>query len=368
MQKIRKEKKMKYEFIKREQLKEKPTEDLGFGQYFTDYMFEMTYSKEKGWHDKKIRPYGSIEVDPSVMVLHYAQETFEGLKAYRKGDDVYLFRPEMNGKRFQNSNERMCMPKVDVDEFVEIIETIVDLERDWIPQAEGESLYIRPLMFASEINLAVQAANKYTFLVSLSPVGQYYKEGINPVKIYVEDQYIRAAQGGTGFVKCGGNYAASLIAQQRAEDLGYSQVLWLDGKERKYVEEVGSMNAMFLVDDTIYTAPIDGTVLPGVTRDSVIKLLDEFDIKVKEEHFTIDFLLGMIEAGRLKEAFGTGTAAVISPIGELGYKGKSYVINDFKTGDLTKKLYDRLTGIQYGKEEDTYGWRRKVKNDNSEIE
>lgn len=358
---------MKYEFIKRENLKEKPQGDLGFSKYFTDYMFEMTWTDEEGWHDKKIRPYGPIEIDPSVMVLHYAQETFEGMKAYRNGDEVYLFRPEMNAKRFQNSNERMCMPKVDEVEFVEIIEELVDLERDWIPEGEGESLYIRPFMFAKEVTLGVKPSNEYSFLVTLSPVGQYYKEGINPVKIFVEDQYIRAAQGGTGFVKCGGNYAASLIAQERAEKLGYTQVLWLDGKHRKYVEEVGSMNAMFLVDDTIYTAPIDGTVLPGVTRDSVIKLLDEFDVKLKEEHFTIDFLIEMVKEGRLKEAFGTGTAAVISPIGELGYKGESFVINDFKTGELTQKLYDRLTGIQYGKLEDEYGWRREVKTNKSEI-
>lgn len=355
---------MKYNFIQRESLKEKPTDNLGFGKYYTDYMFQMTWSKEEGWHDKKIKPHGPIEVDPSFMVLHYAQETFEGMKAYKNEDKVYLFRPEMNAKRFQNSNERMSMPKVDIDEFVDIIKDLVYLERDWIPQGEGKALYIRPLMFASEINLEVKAANKYTFLVILSPVDKFYKEGINPVKIFVEDQYIRAAQGGTGFVKCGSNYGSSFIAQKRAEKLGYTQVLWLDGKYKKYVEEVGAMNAMFLVDDTIYTAPIDGTVLPGVTRDSVIKLLDEFDIKLKEEHFTIDFLIEMIEEGRLKEAFGTGTAAVISPIGELGYKGKSYVINDFKTGDLTKKLYDRLTGIQYGELEDKYGWRREVKNDN----
>lgn len=354
---------MKYKFIERDKLKEKPQGELGFGKYYTDYMFEMTYTEDEGWHDKKIRPYGPIEVDPSVMVLHYAQETFEGLKAYKNDGKVYLFRPEMNAKRFQSSNERMCMPKIDTEEFINIIEELVNLERDWIPDSEGASLYIRPFMFASEKNIGVKVANKYTFLVSLSPVGQYYKEGINPVKIYVEDKYIRAAQGGTGFVKCGGNYAASLIAQQRAEEMGYTQVLWLDGKERKYVEEVGSMNAMFLIDDTIYTAPIDGTVLPGVTRDSVIKLLDEFDVKLKEEHFTIDFLIDMIEEGRLKEAFGTGTAAVISPIGELGYKGNSYIINEFKTGDLTKKLYDGLTGIQYGRLEDKYGWRREVKND-----
>lgn len=229
------------------------------------------------------------------MVLHYAQETFEGMKAYRNGDEVHPFRPEMNAKRFQNSNERMCMPKVDEEEIVEIIEELVDLERDWIPEGEGESLYIRPFMFAKEVTLGVKPSNEYSFLVILSPVGQYYKEGINPVKIFAEDQYIRAAQGATGFVKCGGNYAASLIAQQRAEELGYTQVLWLDGKHRKYVEEVGSMNAMFLVDDTIYTAAIDGTVLPGVTRDSVIKLLDEFDVKLKEEHFTIDFLIEMVK-------------------------------------------------------------------------
>lgn len=350
------------EFIKRDKLKEKPKADLGFGRYYTDYMFEMTWTDEKGWHDKKIRPHGNISVDPSTMVLHYAQETFEGLKAYKKGEDVYLFRPEVNAKRFQNSNDRMCMPKVPVDDFVEIIESLVDVERDWVPEEEGSSLYIRPFMFASEMDLGVRVASEYKFLVILSPVGRYYKEGINPVKIYVEDEYIRAAPGGTGFVKCGGNYAQSLIAQKKAESLGYTQVLWLDGKERKYVEEVGSMNAMFLIDDTVYTAPIDGTVLPGVTRDSILRLLEAKGVKIKEEHFTIDFLMDMASEGRLKEVFGTGTAAVISPIGELYYKGRKEIINNFKTGKLTRELYDELTGIQYGRLDDKYGWRRKVEN------
>ena len=354
---------MEIRFEKREVLKEKPTGALGFGKYETDYMFVMDYDDGK-WHDARIVPYGPIEFDPASMVLHYAQETFEGMKAYKAKDGrVLLFRPEMNARRFINSNKRLSMPIIEEKDFIQAVEELVRVEKDWIPTGEGESLYIRPYMFATEKAIGVHPANSYKFIVICSPVGAYYPEGVNPVKIYVEDEYVRATVGGTGFTKCGGNYAGSLAAQVKAEELGYTQVLWLDGVHRKYVEEVGSMNVMFEVDNTIITAPTDGTVLPGVTRDSILYILRDWGYKVEEKHFAIDDLMKAGHDGSLQEAWGTGTAAVISPIGELYFKGDIVTINDFKTGELTQKIYDTLTGIQWGDLEDKYGWTYEVKVD-----
>ena len=322
----------------------------------------MDWDIGQGWHDARIVPFGPIQMDPASMVLHYAQETFEGLKAYRTKDDrILLFRPEMNARRFANSNKRLCMPEVSEEDFVEAVTRLVDYEKDWVPAAEGTSLYIRPFMFATEAAVGVHPASSYKFVIILSPVGAYYPEGVNPVKIYVEDEYVRATRGGTGFTKCGGNYAASIAAQVKAQDLGYTQVLWLDGVERKYVEEVGTMNVMFMIDNEIVTAPCDGTVLPGVTRDSIIQILKSWGYKVNEKHLAIDDLMKAGHDGTLQEAFGTGTAAVISPIGELRYKDDEVTINDFKTGELTQKLYDTLTGIQWGNVEDTFGWTKEVK-------
>lgn len=355
---------MNIEIIEAKTLKEKPAWDqnLGFGKYFTDYMFTMDWTSEKGWHDAKIQPYGPMCLDPATLVLHYAQETFEGLKAYKTKDGrILLFRPEMNARRFANSNIRLCMEVLPEDMFVEAIERIVEFEKDWIPTAEGTSLYIRPFMFATEAAVGVHPSSAYKFVIILSPVGAYYPEGVNPVKIYVEDEFVRATKGGTGFTKCGGNYAASIAAQVKAEKLGYTQVLWLDGVERRYVEEVGTMNVMFKIDGKIVTAPCDGTVLPGVTRDSIIQLLKAWGYEVEERHLAIDELMEAGKNGTLEEAFGTGTAAVISPVGELNYKGDITVINDFKTGELTQKLYDTLTGIQWGDVEDTFGWTREIK-------
>lgn len=354
---------MDVNFIPAKQLKEKPDGNaLGFGKYFTDYMFTMDWTKEKGWHNATIEPYGPIQLDPATMVLHYAQETFEGLKAYKtKEGKVLLFRPEMNAKRFANSNRRLCMEILPEEMFVDAIATLVSYEKDWIPTAEGTSLYIRPFMFATESAVGVHPSNAYKFMIVLSPVGAYYPEGVNPVKIYVEDEYVRATKGGTGFTKCGGNYAASIAAQVKAEKLGYTQVLWLDGVERKYVEEVGTMNAMFIIDNKIVTAPCDGTVLPGVTRDSVIQLLKSWGYVVEERHLSIEELMEAGRNGSLQEAFGTGTAAVISPIGELNYKGEIIKINNFKTGEITQRLYDTLTGIQWSKLEDTFHWTYEVK-------
>lgn len=352
---------MEVKFVERKDLKEKPLENLGFGKYFTDYMFVMDRKEDQGRHDMRIVPYGPLELDPSTMVLHYAQETFEGLKAYRgENGEVYLFRPYMNAKRFKNSNRRMCMPEVDEDIFVGAIRELLKVEKDRVPSGSEESLYIRPVMFANQVSLGVSVADSYTFLVVLSPVGAYYPEGVNPVKIYVEDEYVRATQGGTGFVKCGGNYAGSLAGQEKAEKLGYTQVLRLDGVHRKYVEEVGSMNVMFLIDGKVVTAPIDGTVLPGVTRDSILTLLKDFGYEVEERHMSIEELMDAGRSGRLEEARGTGTAAVISPIGELYYRGERVVVNNFKTGDLTQRLYDTLTGIQRGRLEDKHDRRLEL--------
>lgn len=353
---------MEIRFEEREVLKEKPKGPLGFGKYQTDYMFVMDYDEGQGWHDARIVPYGPIEFDPASMVLHYAQETFEGMKAYKTKDGrVLMFRPEMNARRFINSNKRMSMPIIPEEDFIQACEAIVRVEKDWIPTGEGESLYLRPYMFATESAIGVHPSHSYKFLVICSPVGAYYPEGVNPVKIYVEDEYVRATVGGTGFTKCGGNYAGSLAAQVKAEALGYTQVLWLDGVERKYVEEVGSMNVMFKIDNTIVTAPTDGTVLPGVTRDSILHILREWGYKVEEKHLSIQDLMKAGHDGTLEEAWGTGTAAVISPIGELYYKGDVVKVNDFKTGELTQKVYDTLTGIQWGELEDKYNWTYEVK-------
>ena len=344
-------------------LKEKPDQsNLGFGKYFTDHMFVYDWDSEKGWHDARIVPYAPIQMDPATMVLHYAQETFEGLKAYRDPEgNVQLFRPEMNAKRMRNSNKRLCMAELPEEEFVEAVETLVKYEQDWIPTAPETSLYIRPFMFATEPGVGVHPAKKYKFVIILTPVGNYYPEGVAPVKIWIEDEFVRAVKGGTGFTKCGGNYAGSLAAQVKAEEHGYTQVLWLDGQERKYVEEVGSMNIMFLINNTVVTAPLEGSVLPGVTRDSMLTILRDWGYKVEERHLSVDELMEAGRTGALQEAWGTGTAAVISPVGELCYKGEEVLINDFKTGELTQKLYDTLTGIQWGKLPDKFNWIHKVK-------
>ena len=353
---------MDIKFIKREELQEKPDQKkLGFGKYFADYMFTMDYDEGIGWHDATIRPYGPIEMNPATVVLHYAQETFEGLKAYRRADgQIQLFRPEMNARRMINSND-VCVWQLFRKICYRAVNALVKAEEDWVPSEPETSLYIRPFAFACESSLGVHKSKAYKFVIILSPVGAYYAEGLAPVKIMVEDEYVRAVQGGTGFTKCGGNYAGSIIGQVKAEKYGCSQVLWLDGRERKYVEEVGAMNIMFKIDGEIYTAPIEGTVLPGVTRDSIIHILKDWGYKVNETHLSVDDLMQVGRDGRLEEVYGTGTAAVISPVGALVYKGEEITINNFKIGELTQKLYDYLTGIQWGKEEDKYGWTRLVK-------
>lgn len=338
--------------------KEKPPADsLGFGKYYTDHMFVIDHTEGCGWHDARIVPYAPLQIDPAAMVLHYAMESFEGLKAYRQPDGtVRLFRPEKNAQRMINTNHRMCLPSLPVEDFAQAVKALVKTEEDWVPSEEGTSLYIRPFVIATEPHLGVRPSATHQFLIICSPVGAYYSTGINPVKIFVEDEYTRATPGGTGFTKCGGNYAASLISQVKAHDLGYEQTLWLDGVEHKYVEEVGSMNCFFKINGTIYTAPCVGTVLPGVTRMSCIELLKKWGFTVSEERLAVADVMKASREGHLEEVFGTGTAAVISPVGELRYEGEVAYINDGKIGEITHKLYDTITGIQWGKLPDDMGW------------
>jgi branched-chain amino acid aminotransferase len=340
--------------------KAKPTDEskLGFGKIFTDHMFLMNYSTEKGWHDPRVVPYGPISLDPSAMVFHYAQELFEGMKAYRRPDgEIQLFRPEKNIERMNNTCRRLCVPEIDPELALQAISAVVEADKDWIPHAEGTSLYIRPFIIATDEFLGVHPSKTYIFSVILSPVGSYYAAGINPVKIMVEREYVRCVKGGTGEAKAGGNYAASLIGQQKAEDMGYAQVLWLDGVERKYIDEVGAMNVFFVIDGTVVTPSLaDGNILPGVTRRSCVEILKKWGIPVEERKLSIDEVLEAHASGKLDEAFGTGTAAVISPIGELFDNGKTYIVNEGKIGAIAQRLYDNLYGIQTGKVEDYMGW------------
>ena len=335
---------------------------LVFGRTFTDHMFLMNYDEGQGWHDPRIVPYGPIALDPAAMCLHYGQEVFEGLKAYRTADGrILLFRPDRNMARLNVSNDRLCIPPIDEEFAIEAIKKLVLVDKDWIPTEEGTSLYIRPYIFAVDAHVGVHPAHHLIFAIILSPVGAYYPEGLNPVKIYVEDEYVRAVKGGMGFTKTGGNYAASLKAQAEAEKKGYTQVLWLDGVERKYIEEVGTMNVFFVIDDEVITPELRGSILSGVTRMSCIDILRSWGMKVSERKLSIEEVAKAAEEGRLKEAFGSGTAAVISPIGELRWGDDVMVINDGKIGEISAKLYDNLTGIQWGKLPDEFGWTVEVK-------
>ena len=337
-------------------------EKLGFGHIFTDHMFMMNYTEGKGWHDARIVPYGNISLDPSAMVFHYGQEMFEGLKAYRGEDDtIYLFRPDMNAKRANASNERLCIPEIPEDMFVEAVKAVVDIDRDWVPSDPGTSLYIRPFVIATDEFLGVAPSKTYLFIVILSPSGAYYESGLAPVGIWIEDEYVRAVKGGMGFAKTGGNYAASLIAQVKAHDSGYSQVLWLDGVERKYIEEVGAMNIMFKISGKVITPALNGSILPGITRNSILHVCRSWGYEVEERRISVDELVAAAKDGSLEEVWGTGTAAVVSPVGKLRYMDDVMTIGDGGIGELTQKLYDELTGIQWGKREDPYGWRIEVK-------
>ncbi len=335
--------------------------NLGFGQYFTDHMFIMDYTEGKGWHDPRIVPYAPLELDPSCMVLHYGQAIFEGLKAYKtKNGEILLFRPEKNMERVNSSNDRLVIPRIDVDFGVQAIKELVRVDADWIPDAPGTSLYIRPFIIATDPYLGVRPSDTYKFIIILSPVGAYYKEGINPVKIYVESNYVRAVKGGLGYAKTVANYASSLKAQVEAKHAGYTQVLWLDGIEKKYIEEVGTMNVFFKINGEVITPALEGSILPGITRMSTIELLKKSGIPVTERKISIQELYDAHAAGKLDEAFGTGTAAVISPIGEFNWNGSSITVNGGKIGPVAAKVYETITGIQSGDLDDTYGWTQKV--------
>jgi len=348
---------------KAENLKEKPDQNqLGFGKHFTDHMLTMRWNKEHGWHDAEIRPYGNFSLDPAAMVLHYSQEIFEGLKAYRGADgSVLLFRPMDNLNRFNDSAIRMCMPRIPAEKVLQAMKGLIYLDRDWIPQTEGAALYIRPAMIASEAALGVRPANEYLFFVICSPVGAYYAEGFSPTKIYVEDEYVRAVPGGVGNVKTGGNYAASIKAHTTSQQKGYTQVLWLDAVERKYIEEVGTSNIFFIINDELVTPPLSGTILPGITRDTVLQLAADWDIPTSERRITIDEVRAAAQDGSLTEAFGSGTAAVISPIGEFGYKGETIMINNGETGPLAQRFFDGIQQVQRGAEPGPHDWIVRVK-------
>jgi branched-chain amino acid aminotransferase len=334
---------------------------LGFGQFFTDHMFSMDYSVEKGWHDARIEPYSEIALLPAAMVFHYGQAIFEGLKAYKTSEGkVQLFRARDNFARFNRSAKGLCMPEVDVDFVMQALKKLLLVEKNWVPGSDGTSLYIRPTMIATDSFLGVRASNTYRFFIILSPVGAYYAEGFNPLKIWVSKDHVRAVRGGVGEFKTAGNYAASLTAGTEAVEAGYAQVLWLDGIERKYIEEVGAMNIFFLIGDELVTPELSGSILPGITRYSVIHLAKKWGMKVSERKISIDELIESEQKGELKEVFGSGTAAVVSPVKEIRYGDKNIEIGDGTPGDLAMKFYTALTDIQYGKKEDTENWIEMV--------
>jgi branched-chain amino acid aminotransferase len=349
---------MNIKTITSEETKEKPDQsDLGFGKHFTDYMFEMDYVDGQGWVNPTIKPYQPFLMDPSALVLHYGQTVFEGMKAYKsKEGKTLLFRPEKNFERLNISSHRMCIPSIDVDMAMEALTELLKFEEKWIPVKDGTSLYIRPFIFANQSTLGVTPSASYKFMIILTPVGAYYAEGFSPVKIYVEKKYVRAVPGGVGIAKTAANYAASIRAQQEAKEKGYSQVLWLDGCEHKYVEEVGTMNVFFKLNGEIITPALNGSILSGITRDSVIQLLRGNGYKVTERQIEIAEIFKAAENGELEEVFGTGTAAVISPVGELATDNEKVVISEGKVGELSQWLYDELTGMQTGIKPDTFSW------------
>ncbi len=344
-------------------MKPKPHDEskLGFGTLVTDHFFTMKFSSERGWYDPTIEPYRPLELDPASSCLHYGQEIFEGMKAYRgKNGEIYLFRPEENIKRMSVSAERLCMPEPDSELFMEALKKLVLLEKDWIPRGIGTSLYIRPTMIATEAALGVHPSDSYLFFIIVGPVGAYYPEGFSPTKIYVSEEYVRASLGGVGYCKAAGNYAASLYASKKASEMGYTQVLWLDAAERKYPEEVGTSNIFFVVGDDLITPPLTGSILPGITRDSVIQIARSWNINVLEKSISMDDILKAHKEGRLKEVFASGTAAIVSPVGQFYFKDGEHIINGGKVGTLTERLYNEILQIQYGEKEDPFNWRVRI--------
>ena len=345
------------DLVLQNEMKLKPTEVLKipFGTVFTDHMFSMSYRNNQ-WSNARIHPYGPLSISPAALCLHYGQGIFEGMKAYRRGQRILLFRPERNFQRLNNSAKRMVMPTVDSDFALDALKQLLHVERNWVPDLRGSSLYIRPTMIATQAKLGVKQSDEYLFYIILSPVGPYFKEGFSPVKIYITTEFVRAVHGGTGAAKTMGNYAASLIAGTKAIEVGYSQVLWLDALEHKYLEEVGTMNVFVKFDDELATPPLSGSILDGITRDSVLTLTKDMGLSVRERPISIDEILEGISSGKVQEMFGCGTAAIIAPIGRLWYKGQEYIVSNGQTGELTESLFDELTGIQSGEIDDPYGW------------
>ena len=343
--------------------KAKPKDEskLGFGRVLTDHMFTMSYHSSRGWYDPVVRPYEELRLDPAAMCLHYGQLIFEGMKAYRgKSGEIYLFRPTENIRRMNESARRLCMPTLDPELFLEGLKKLVLLEQDWIPKSSGASLYIRPTMIATEAALGVHPADAYLFYIIVGPVGAYYPEGFSPTKIYVVEEYVRSAPGGIGYCKAAGNYAASLMASAMAVEKGYTQVLWLDAVHRKFVEEVGTSNIFFVIDGELITPPLGGTILPGVTRDSVLQIARSWGLNVSERPLSMEEILTAFNNGSLQEAFASGTAAIVSPIGQVCYQNREYAINEGRTGSLTERLYEEILRIQYGEKEDPFGWRLRI--------
>ena len=341
----------------------KPADEgkLGFGSIFTDHMVRIEYAKDRGWHDARVEPYGPIVLDPAAMVFHYGQEIFEGLKAYRGKDGaVYTFRPEANFERMNRSAKRLCLPELPVGDALAALNALLEADAGWIPSSRGTSLYIRPAMIATEAGLGVRPAGEVLFFIIAGPVGNYYARGLEPVRILVEEKYVRANKGGTGEVKTGGNYAASLLAAKEAKDKGFDQVLWLDGATLTTIEEVGTMNIFFLIGDELATPPLGGSILPGITRDCVLQLARSHGMKVSERPIGISEIRNAAADGTLREVFGTGTAAVVSPVGLLRYKGEDFPVNAGKIGPVAQRFYDEITGIQYGEIADRFGWVKRV--------
>ncbi len=354
---------LEIKIIKNENPKVKPADEgaLGFGKYFSDHMFIVEYTEGIGWHDARIQPYGPLSIDPASPVLHYSQEIFEGLKAYRRADGgIQMFRPIENARRMNRSAERMVMPTLDEDFQVKAMKMLVEVEQDWVPRRDGTSLYLRPTMISDGAELGVHPSKRYLYYIICSPAGSYYKNGMAPVKIHIEDSYVRAVKGGTGEAKTGGNYSASLKAAAEASKKGFDQVLWLDGRENKYVEEVGAMNMMFVIDGKLITAPTGGSILPGITRKSVLRIAKDMGMEVEERRISVQELYDAYREGKLTEAFGTGTAAVISPVGILEYRGDVIKLSDGEIGEVSMAIYNNLTAIQWGKKEDVYGWIEKL--------
>lgn len=336
-------------------------DQIKFGRVFSPHMFTMRYKEGIGWQKGKIEERQPFSVDPAACVFHYSQEIFEGLKVFRTEDGrLVCFRPEENAKRMNRSAARLCMPEMSTEVFLDALKDLVQLDKEWVPDLPGTSLYVRPTMIGVEKFLGLKPGDEFLFYIILSPVGPYFKDGFKPVSIFVEEEMVRAAVGGVGDAKTGGNYAASLLAGEKAKKLGFSQVLWLDGKEHKYVEEVGAMNIFFVYDKTLVTPPLNGSILPGITRKSVLEIAQDLGYKAEERPLHIDEVFADIKAGKITEVFGCGTAAVISPVGLLHYKGEDHVINNNETGTVTENLYNQLVGMQYGIKEDKYNWLYEI--------